>query len=199
MSNNMNNIKAQQQAKRQQEDAALNRILLWFGGAVVVEFILLMIARFAPGSEFIHNLTVLVPAVAVLAVIYYLFQRDFFCISLISACGILCLQLYRKVSFGHPNLILAGFVLAFLLLIIAVVISILWKNEKLQLPTILDKMLHTLLPKETSYSLLYATCALVAVLLALTLILGGTTAYYLMFVLVGWLFIMAVYYVVKLM
>ncbi len=199
MSNNVNNIKAQQQAKRQQEDAALNRILLWFGGAVVVEFILLMISRFTSGSDLVHYLTILVPAVAVLAVIYYLFQRDFFCISAISACGILCLQLYRKLFHLHPNMIRAGFVLAFLLLAAAVVALVLLKKEKLKLPSLLDKAIHILIPREANFALLYATCALVAVLLALTLILGGTIAYYLVFVLVGWLFIMAVYYVVKLM
>ena len=199
MSNNMNTIKAQQQAKRQQEDAALNRILLWFGGAVVVEFILLMIARLAPESGLIHALTILVPAVAVLAVIYYLFQRDFFCIAVISACGILCLQLYRNMYYTHRKMLFAGFVLAFLLLVAAVVVLALMQKEKLQLPAALDKAARALLPKESNYLLLYLTCALVAALLALTLILGGTIAYYLMFVLVGWLFIMAVYYVVKLM
>lgn len=199
MSNNVNNIKAQQQAKRQQEDAALNRILLWFGGAVVVEFILLMIARFAPASELLRTLTILVPVVAVLAVIYYLFQRDFFCISVISACGILCLQLYRKMFYTQRSMLYAGFVLAFLLLAAAVVVFLLLKKEKLQLSAALDKIIRVLIPRETNFALLYATCALVAVLLALTLILGGTIAYYLMFVLAGWLFIMAVYYVVRLM
>ncbi len=199
MSNNMNTIKAQQQAKRQQEDAALNRILLWFGGAVVVEFILLMIARLASGSELIHALTLLVPAVAVLAVIYYLFQRDFFCIAVISACGILCLQLYRKMLYTHPTRLLVGFILAFVLLVAAVVLLALMQKEKLQLSAGLDKVARTLLPKESNYLLLYITCVLVAALLTLTLILGGTVAYYLMFVLAGWLFIMAVYYVVKMM
>lgn len=199
MSNNVNNIKAQQQAKRQQEDAALNRILLWFGGAVVVEFILLLISRFAPSSALVRYLTILVPVVAVLALIYYLFQRDFFCISVISACGILCLLLYRKLFFDHPNMIRAGFVLAFLLLAAAVVVLALLQKGKITLPAALDKPVRTLLPKESNFALLYVTCALVAILLALTLIFGGTIAYYLMFVLAGWLFIMAVYYVVKLM
>lgn len=199
MSNNVNHIKAQQQAKRRQEDAALNRILFWIGGAVVAEFILLMIARLVPDSELLQALTVAVPAVAVLAVIYYLFQHDFFCISVISACGVLCLQLYRKMFYTHHTMLHAGFVMAFLLLAAAVVVLILLKNEKLKLPAGLDKLIHILIPKESSFALLYATCVLVAALLALTLILGGTIAYYLMFVLAGWLFIMAVYYIVKLM
>ena len=199
MSNNVNHIKAQQQAKRQQEDAALTRILFWFGGAVAAEFILLIIARFVSNSQLLSALTVAVPVVAVLAVIYYLFQHDFFCISVISACGILCLQLYRKMFYVHRSMLYAGFVLAFLLLAAAVAVLILLKKGKLSLPSALDKAMRTLIPKESNFALLYATCALVAVLLALTLILGGTIAYYLMFVLVGWLFIMAVYYIVKLM
>ena len=199
MSNNVNHIKAQQQARRQQEDAALNRILLWFGGAVVAEFILLMIARFVPDSQLLNALTIAVPAVAVLAVIYYLFQHDFFCISAISACGILCLLLYRRMFYTQRSMLYAGFVLAFLLLAVAVAVLALLKKEKLKLPCALDKIIRTLIPRESNFALLYATCALVAVLLALTLILGGTIAYYLMFVLVGWMFIMAVYYIVKLM
>ena len=166
---------------------------------VVVEFILLMIARFVPGSELLHYLTILVPAAAVLAVIYYLFQRDFFCISVISACGILCLVLYRKMFYTQRSMLYAGFVLAFLLLVAAVVVLVLLQSDKLKLPSVPDKAIRLLLPKDSNFPLLYATCALVAALLALTLILGGTIAYYLMFVLVGWLFIMAVYYVVKLM
>lgn len=195
MSNYANKIKAQQQAKRQQEDAALNRILIWFGAAVVAEFLLLLISRLAPAFGLLRYLTVLVPAVAVLAVIYYLFQRDFFCISTISAGGLLSLLLYRKLFFWHPNLIRCGYVLAFLLLAAAVVLLVLLQKGKRPLPLGIDK----LIPKDANFPLLYATCVLVAVLLALTLILGGTIAYYFLFLIAGWLFITAVYYVVKLM
>jgi len=189
------NTKAQQAAKRQQEDAALNRILIWFGGAVVIEFILLLLNRFIPGVGVIHALSILVPAVAVLAMIYYLFQHDFFCLSVISAGGILALQLYRKIFLARPNMIRAGFVLAFLLLAAAVVVLVMVQKDKRPMPLNIDR----LLPKDTNFLLLYITCALVAVLLALTLILGGTAAYYLLFILVGWLFVTAVYYIVKLM
>ena len=33
-------------AKKQKEDQALNRVLLWFGGAVILEFFLLLLNRF---------------------------------------------------------------------------------------------------------------------------------------------------------
>ena len=190
-----NNTKAQKMDKRQQEDAALNRILLWFGGAVVAEVILLIINRLIPDLSAIRWLTILVPVIAVLAIIYYLFQHDFFCICTVSACGIMSLQLYRKVFWNHPTMIRCGFVLAFLLLIAAVVALVLIQRGKRPMPLHLD----LLVPEDANFPLLYVTCALVAVLLALTLILGSIIAYYLTFVLVGWLFITAVYYIVKLM
>lgn len=190
-----NSVKAQQEAKRRQEDAVLNRVLVWFGCAAVAEFILLLINRFSPGLALIQWLTILVPVVAVLALVYYLFQRDFFCITVVSACGILCLQLYRRMFFAHPFRIQFGFGVAFLLLAAAVVMLILLQRGKQLLPKVTDQ----LIPRETNFALLYITCALTALVLALTLILGATFAYYLLFVLVGWLFIMAVYYIVKLM
>lgn len=188
-----NNTKAQRQDKRQQEDAALNRILIWFGGAVAAEVILLLLNRLLSGPAVIHWLSVLVPVVAVLAIVYYLFQRDFFCICLISAGGILSLQLYRKMFLYHPTRIRCGYALGFLLLIAAIVMLILLQRGKR--PLHLDR----LVPADASFPLLYITCALNGVLLALTLALGSAAAYYLLFVLVGWLFITAVYYIVKLM
>ncbi|MGN0968617.1 MAG: hypothetical protein ACI4O3_05045 [Oscillospiraceae bacterium] len=188
-----NNTKAQRQAKRQQEDAALNRILIWFGGAVAAELILLLLNRLLPGVTIIHWLSILVPVVAVLAMVYYLFQRDFFCITVISACGILCLQLYRKAFFNHPFRIRCGFVLGFVLLAAAVVVLIMLQCGKR--PLRLDR----LVPRDANFPLLYITCGLTALLLALTLALGSAAAYYLLFVLVGWLFVTAVYYIVKLM
>lgn len=189
------NTKAQRQAKRQQEDAILNRILILFVCAVAVEAILLILNRFIPGLAVFHWLTILVPAATVLAMVYYLFQRDFFCIALISAGGIFSLQLYRKLFFTHPFRIRCGFVLGFVLLAAAAVVFFLFQCKKSTLP----RQVQRFLSKDANYPLLYITCALNAVLLILTLALGGTAAYYLLFVLVGWLFVMAVYYVVKLM
>lgn len=190
-----NNTKAQKVDKRQQEDAALNRILIWFGSAVIVEIILLLLNRFIPDLAVIHWLTILVPVVAVLAMIFYLFQHDFFCITVISAGGILSLQLYRKMFWNHPTMIRCGYVLAFLLLIAAIVMLVLIQRGKRPMPLNVDK----LVPQDSNYLLLYITCALTAITLALTLILGSTAAYYLLFVLVAWLFVTAVYYIVKLM
>jgi hypothetical protein len=189
-----NNTKAQRQAKRQQEDAILNRILILFAAAVVIEAILLIFEHFFPNAAALRWLTVLVPAVAVLAMVYYLFQRDFFCITLICAGGILSLQLYRRLFMTHPTMIRCGYALAFLLLAAALAVALLLRYKDGFLPK-----LAAFLPQDTTYPLLYITCGVNAVVLAVALIFGGTVPYYLLFVLVGWLFAMAVYYVVKLM
>ncbi len=188
-----NNTKAQKAAKRAQEDAALNRIFIWFGGAVVAEFILLLLNRFIPDTAVLQALVVAVPVVAILAMIFYLFQRDFFCICVICAGGLLSLQLYRKLNFEFSHLIRAGYVLAFALLAIALILLILQQFGKA--PAILDK----LVPQDSNRPLLYVSCVLNAAVLAITMALGSSMAYYLIFVLVAWLFIMAVYYIVKLM
>lgn len=189
------NTKDKREAKRQQEDAALNRILIWFGGAVVAEIVLLLFNRIIPGLAPVRWLTIFVPVIAILAMVYYLFQHDFFCISVISACGIVSLQLYRKLFLNHPTMIRCGYVLAFLLLAAAVVALVLIQRGRRPMPLKLDR----LIPQDASYVLLYITCALNAALLALTLILGSAAAYYFLFVLMAWLFISAVYYIVKLM
>jgi hypothetical protein len=189
-----NNSKAQRQAKRQQEDAILNRILILFACAVVLEAVLLLLERAFPAVPLLRWLSYLVPSLAVLVMVYYLFQRDYFCITLICAGGILSLQLYRKLFWLHPTMLRCGYVLAFVLLAAAAALFLLLRYKDGFAPK-----LAAFLPRDTSYPLLYITCGLNAVVLALTLILGGTAPYYLLFVLVGWLFAMAVYYVVKLM
>ena len=56
-----------------------------------------------------------------------------------------------------------------------------------------------MLPAGTSYLSIYLTCAVVAVALLAALLIGVTSAIYIIFVLAGWLFCLAVYYTVKLM
>ena len=187
------NAKLQRDSKRQQEDRIFNRVLIWFACAVAVEAVLLIINRYYPGLGLVQALTVLVPAIAVLALVYYLFQRDFFCISVLSAVGILCLQLYRRSYWLHPLRIRLCFAAAFVLLAAAAALAFLLQRRG-------GKPLPAgpqLLPRDANYLLLYVTCALNALMLILTLARGGTVPYYLIFVLAGWLFVTAVSYTVK--
>lgn len=138
-------------------------------------------------------LGIVAPAAAILSMIYYLYQREFFCSAVIAGCGILCLWLYRRYFQDHPNVIRAGYVLAWVLLAAAAVVY--WKLS--QSGGKWKK--YRIFPADTSYLPAYATCILTAAVLAAALFAGATVAFYAIFVLVIWLFCLAVYYTVRLM
>jgi hypothetical protein len=183
--------------KRQKQDAILNKVLIWFGGAMAVELVLLLLNQWKK-FDLVSGLAVLVPIVAVLAMVYYLYQREFFSITLVSSISILGLWLFRKISDSSHS----TYGLAFLILALAVVVLI------AGLLAILQKKGGSFFTNEkevrvfnpnASYIFVYLTCGLSALALLGGLLLGLIIAYYIIFALVAWLFIMAVYYTVKMM
>jgi hypothetical protein len=167
-------------AQSRKEDAALNRVLIWFGAAVVAELILLLLNRYyinattRPGEiEFqgallaggfvlclvwllfwrrggknivlpgcltvafgilmviaavtyrfyasgVQLLCGLVPAIAVLALVYYLYQHEFFAVTVLSALGILGLWLFRKANGGHAAVVYGYMAVTAVVLVAAV-------------------------------------------------------------------------------
>lgn len=141
----------------------------------------------------VDMLGLVAPVVAILSLIYYLYQREFFCNTLFAAGGILSLWLYRRYYAGHPTRILIGFILGWALLALAAFLA--WqlskrggKWKKLQV-----------FSSKTSYLPTYVTCGLTALTMLAALLGGAAVAFYAIFVLVIWLFCMAVYYTVRLM
>lgn len=257
--------KQKQAARNQKEDVVLNRTLIWFGGAVVVELLLLLLNRYyinynVSGITLMSNihkalpvmiaalavLTVvcalwlytglkkkrsglipglltgvfgalalgclaafrfkgagiqlmctLVPAVAVLALVYYLYQREFFAITVLSALGLVGLWLFRKAGGGHAVVVYGYFAVVAVILVAAVLLA-----RRLQQAEGMLKRGEKRIPvlgHGANYALFYVSCAVVAAALAAALILGAAAAYYLMFALVAWIFVLAVYFTVKLM
>lgn len=254
-------------ARSHKEDAILNRVLIWFGAAVVVELILLLLNRYyvnitttpgeiefagallkawpviigvtavgavlcliwailwakggkrttLPGVLFGVFLTGLVisvityrfydtgvqflcgavPAAAVLALVYYLYQHEFFTVTVLSALGLIGLWLFRRAGGGHQTLVYAYVVVLAVVLVAAALLcrSVSAHDGALTL----GGKKYQLFQHNASYGMIYLTCAVVAVAVIAALVLGTAVAYYLIFALVGWLFIMAVYYTVKLM
>lgn len=148
--------------------------------------------RFGSGGG-MDILGAVAPVAAVLAMVYYLYQREFFCNTVIAGCGILSLWFYRRYFQDHPNMVRAGYVLGWVLLAAAVVVF--WKLS--QNDGKWKK--YRIFPADISYIPAYATCGLTAAVLAAALIGGSTAAFYAIFVLVIWLFCLAVYYTVRLM
>lgn len=133
----------------------------------------------------------LVIAWAVLALIYYIYQKEFFLAATVTGLSVLGLWFVRYgggVSL-ELALVLVGMVLA------AAAVLLLKKHDG-ALPL---KTPVRFLPKDAVYSVVLISCAaaLVAVLAAIAL--GTTVAYYLIFVMLAWIFALFVYYTVKLM
>jgi len=141
----------------------------------------------------VNLLGIVAPAVAVLAVIFFLYQREFFYSAILSGMGIVALWVYRKAFLNHPRMIYAGFALVGIVVVLAVVLA--WKlsrsDGKLGKFKVLDA--------DASYLTVYLSAALTALTLAVALALGATVAYYAIFLLVAWVFCMVVYYTVRLM
>lgn len=251
-------------AKSRQEDAILNRVLLWFGAAVVFELFLLLVNRFylnyrvseiglaqalyhivgalvyiglagaaagvvwmlvrrksrhraLPvaltvlsamtslgcfllqrfGAASIQVLQFLTPAVAVLALVYYLYQHDFFVATVLNGLCIFGLWLYRRSGSGHPA-VWRAYLAAFAVILIAAAAAAKVLQSREGMMKLLGKD-RRLLPHGAAYPMLYLTCALTALAMIAAVAFGATAAYYAIFVVVAWIFVMAVYYTVRLM
>ncbi len=136
---------------------------------------------------------VLPAAAAVLIVIFFLYQREFFFNALLSAGGLVALWIHRRYYAEHSKVIIVFFAAGFVLLAAALAVSFLLRRGGGRLGGI------RIMPSDASYRITWITCAVTALALALALVLGTTAGYYLLFVLVGWVFIQAVFFTVKLM
>lgn len=131
--------------------------------------------------------------VAVLVLIYFLYQRAFFVNAIFSGVGIAALWAYRQYYTAHPTVVTAGLVVGWIgLIVIAVLCWVLKKNG--------GKLgSRKLVSDQKCYPACWLTCAVILVTTVLALVLGVGIAYYLIYVMIGWLFCLAVYYTVKLM
>ena len=133
----------------------------------------------------------LVVAWAVLAVVYYIYQKEFFLSAAATGMSILALWFVRYAG-G------AGYEVALLLVAIVLVLAValFLKKHDGALP------LKTPVPFLTpgcSYSVILASCLASIVVVVAALVAGAAAAYYLIFVILAWIFALFVYYTVKMM
>lgn len=133
----------------------------------------------------------LVAAWAVLALVYYIYQREFFLAA--CACGMSVLGLWfaRYDAAGR----LEAVILVAAIFAVGAAAALLRKNDG----ALDSKGTLRFLPKGSSYPLLGVTTSASMLAIVAALLAGGMAAYYLMFVMMAWLFALFVYYTVKLM
>ncbi len=249
--------------KAQREDQALNRALIWFGSAIAVEALILLVKRYyvdywageagialfllkmfpilaivaavaCVGGVFwtiqnaknekkmtlsvvltvlaavvavcstvfalftgegVKAMLVLVPVVAVLALVYYLYQKEFFVVAVSGAAALCALGWMRQEGWSVKVYLLG---LAALVVICLCIALTLYLKKDDGVATVSGKRIRVF-AKHANYKLILGACGVVAILLVAAMLMGATAAYYLMFAVVALLFVMAVYYTVKLM
>ena len=184
-------------AKKKNPETGIFRIVLatFFASLAICALLFLHV-----GETSVPVLLVVVPALAGIMMIYYLYQKEFFVISLVSGVGILGLWLFRAVAGRHQTLLFAYLAVSFC--VVAAVVMFAYLSRKGKGTVKLGSRSLEFLGPKVNYNLLYITCALVAAMLLLSVAMGtvgAVIAYYSILALVVWLFIMAVYFTSKLM
>ena len=134
----------------------------------------------------------LVPAWAALALVYYLYQREFFLSALVSGLGVLGLWFVRHDGVVSPYTIVA------VAAILVVAGAMFWMKGH-QGRLIVKEGVKRMLPSDASYVLMFVSCLVSLAAIAAAAVLGGAVSYYLLFAMVAWLFALLVYYTVKMM
>lgn len=134
-----------------------------------------------------------VPAAAVLALIYYLYQREFFLVALQGGVALFAMWSYRKLIFIQAKAAYAVLALcAGAVAVLGALTFVLQRREGK-----LGK--RRILAKKANYAMLYAAGAVTLCALLAALVLGAAAAYWALLLVVAWLFGAAVYYTVRLM
>lgn len=145
----------------------------------------------------VQLLCVLVPAGAVLALLFYLYQKDFFLSACAIGVGLLGLWLVRK-NIGTHDLVVNLYMIvgAIVLLGAALLVSRLSKDKGV---LSVKGVQYRVLSARANYTMVLVSCVISLAAMLGGLLLGSAVAFYLLFVLLAWLFVLLVYYTVKLM
>lgn len=145
-------------------------------------------------SSGVSLLYLAVPAVAVLAIIYYLYQREFFVMALFVGLSLLGVYLGDHVS--THTVAVYGYIIVFLVVVLGAMS--LCRRNRVGKPFEIAGKSFTLFPQSgVNYPLLTVTHSLALLVVAISLVTTISSVLY--GVLVAWILIMAVYYTVKLM
>lgn len=133
----------------------------------------------------------LVVAWAVLAVVYYIYQKEFFLSAAAIGMSILALWFVRYAGgVGYEvALLLVGIVLV-------LAVTLFLKKHDGVLPL---KSPVPFLTPGCSYSVILASCLVSVAVVVAALVVGAAAAYYLIFLMLAWIFALFVYYTVKMM
>ena len=178
-------------SKNQGEDRILPFAL---SGGFLVMGLGSLLVRMSHSSA--HLILGIVPGLAVLLIIFYLYQKEYFPCALVSALGILTLLSFRLSGAAGKKYLLS---LAVTIVVTAVCLAVMLKLKKNGGRIVWKGEQRELLPSGANYLPYFITAALTVVVCLCPLALGPAAAYYGIWILGAWVFILAVYFTSKLM
>ena len=176
-----------------------------FAYAAVVAAIALVSTQFIRYlSDHQLPLAIILAALALLYLLYFIYPRSFMLLAVIDSGGALGFWLMRRVlrsgSYGWiyehrvwPKRATLPVIVFSLAIVLSVAVILFLRSQKGRIGKL------TILPPETRYGGLLATCGLLAAGLLATVAFGWTAAWVAMIVCFAYLFIAAIYYTSKLM
>lgn len=137
----------------------------------------------------------IVPALGILMLIFYLYQKEFFFSATVVGMGIMGLWILRNAS--RPAAYSGYMIMVLALTLLGVVYAKQMKRNEGKI-TIGGKEIAILQPG-AAYNAYYLTAAVTLVIMFAAMMFGASLAYYGIWVLVAWLFILAVFFTSKMM
>jgi len=146
----------------------------------------------------IKALYAVLPAGAVMYLIFHAYQREFFVITLVSGVGGIGLwAMYRALSGLYAAYAPAIFGMIVLFCVAVSALTFVVGRQKGVLK--IGGKSHVIFGRDSKTAFVHLACAVLTIFALVSLVCGAATAYYLMLGIFGYLFIMGVYFTVKLM
>ena len=158
--------------------------VIFTAGAVVKVCAHVAVKYQATGMRMLY---LLVPAMAGLALSYYIYHREFFVAAVACVLAVLGLWFVRVGGMGAE-------VIGTVLFCVAVLVAVLKLKKG-------DGCLKgvRLLHEKTNYTMILGSCAAAIAVQLLAVVAGSAVAYYLLYAMAAWLFALLVYYTVKML
>ena len=166
--------------------------------SLIIFLSVLFILTYNPFSA-IKALYIILPTLSVLYLVYYTYQFEFFVITVECAGAALLMWVLGKAVRNNYYSVYAIAILAVMLVLCAALAAaVYWVGKNGGKIKFGEKGIR-LFPKKANLKPLYLTDGVIAALFLVVFFIGAPVATYGLFAVLGYLFIMAVYYTVKLM
>ena len=179
--------------KRRKADFWAGRLVVL--GAICFVYMGIMLLIHYKSFDAFKILYIALPAMAFLYLIYNIYQKDFFWQTVVVGCSGAVLYAFSRWLHYKPwqPIVHAVYIAAIVLLAAGLAATLMAKNKN-------GRFLGMkIFPKEANYKLMFSTFGLMFLIILAVLIIGSSVAFWAMVGVFAYLFVLAVYYTIRLM